>query len=91
MRCIPGLGDKSHLRGNDVVLLDHRWRCRRILQIRGMVLLRFYLLLLYYSDDNRFRRYGRAAKGQRAQQEARIRDVRSNIYSLRFGDRGSFA
>lgn len=89
MRCVAGLGNKSHLRGYDLVLFDYRWRRRRILQVRRVDLLRFHLLLLYYSDDNRLRRHGRVAKGQRTQQEARICDVRFNIYSLRLGDRGS--
>lgn len=91
MRYITGLGDKSHLRGNDVVVPDYRRRRCRILQVRRVDLLRFHLLLLHHLDDNRFRRHGRAAEGQRAQQETRIRDVCPNIYSLRLGDRGGLA
>lgn len=90
-RPIAGLGDKSHLRGNDVELPDYRRRRRCVLQVRGMDLLRFHLLLLHHLDDNRFRRHGRAAERQRAQQEARVRDVCPNIYSLRLGDRGGLA
>lgn len=62
-----GLGDKPHLRGNDVVVSDYRRRRRRILQVRRVVLLRLHLLLLHHLDDNRFRRHGCAAEGQRAQ------------------------
>lgn len=88
--CVVGLGDKSHLRGDDSVVFYHRRRCRRVLQVRRVDLLRFHLLLLHHSDDHRFRRYGRATEGQRAEPETRIRDVRLNIHPLRLGDRGGF-
>lgn len=86
-RCDAGLGNQPNMRGDDPVDSDDRgWR-RGVLPVRGLVLLRLRLLLLHYADDDRVRRHGRPAEGQRPRQQARVRHVRPDLHPLRPGDR----
>lgn len=50
-----------------------------------MVVFRLHLLLFHHPDHHWFRRHGRAPKGQRAEQQAGIRDVRPDIHFIRLG------
>lgn len=83
----PGLRNKSYLRGDDLILLNDCGRCRGVLSVRRVVVLRLHLLLFHHPDDHRLRRHGRATKGQRAEQQAGIRDVRPDIHFVRLGYR----
>ena len=44
------VGSGPHMRGDDAVVVDHRRRSGRLLQVRGLELLRQRLLLFYHSD-----------------------------------------
>lgn len=86
---ISGIGDQSHLRGDNSVVFDHSRRSRGVLEIRRLVLFRLHLLLFHHPNDHRLRRHGRATEGQRVGQQARVRHVRLDLHPLWPGHRRS--